>query len=293
MLGEGLALGSAIAWSSAVILFKKSEGGLSPHALNLYKNVVGAGLLVITLAVLGQGLDAERSGEDWWRLIVSGLVGIALADTLFFVALRRLGPGLLAIVETTYAPAVVLLSVIFLDESLTWIFGIGALLVVAGLFIATYRRGPAEARPEGQALGVVMGIAAIVFMGFGLVIAKPALDRGDLLEVTLVRLLAGIAGQLVYVLPIGRLRREAAAVLKPNPRWKTLFPAAFLGTYLAMICWLGGMKYTLVSIASVLGQLSGVFTLVLARIFLAEPLTAQRVVGAGAAVLGAILVILG
>ena len=58
---------------------------------------VGLLLMTATFAWVSDGFDAERTTEDWWRLAVSGVVGIAVADTLFLEGLRRLGPGLSAI----------------------------------------------------------------------------------------------------------------------------------------------------------------------------------------------------
>jgi drug/metabolite transporter (DMT)-like permease len=55
-----------------------------------------------------------------------------------------------------------------------------------------------------------------------------------------------------------------------------------------MLLWLGGFKWALASTASVLNQLSSVFTIVLARVFLAEPLSRRRAVGGAVAVAGAL-----
>ena len=56
MLGEALALGAALTWVISVILFKRSEE-ISPLGLNLFKNVLTVLLLVITLCVLGEGIE--------------------------------------------------------------------------------------------------------------------------------------------------------------------------------------------------------------------------------------------
>src|SRR5262245_9762522 len=113
MLGESLALGAALVWSTSIILFKRSEA-IRPLGMNLFKNVVGIALLGVTLLAMGRGLDTQRPAGDWIRLAVSGVLGIAVADTLVLTALRRLGPALLAIVDCVYAPTIVLVSVIFL-----------------------------------------------------------------------------------------------------------------------------------------------------------------------------------
>jgi drug/metabolite transporter (DMT)-like permease len=52
-------------------------------------------------------------------LLASGLIGISVADTLFFVALRKLGAELTAIVDCVYAPFIIGLSFLILRERMT------------------------------------------------------------------------------------------------------------------------------------------------------------------------------
>ena len=330
MLGEACALLAALTWSVSVILFKRSEA-VTPLAMNLFKNTVAAVLLGLTLLALLLGgwteLPLERSRGDWARLLFSGVLGIAVSDTLIFMALRRLGASLLAVVDCIYAPTIVVLSVVVLHEPVPAAFLAGGALVVGGVLLTVTERTPdepelpasvaapieAEAnegdaaqgeesdpqdRRRERALGVAFGLAGIAAMASGVVLAKPALDSGDLVEVTLVRLLAGVAALLLWVSlkpligldPGGAARSEVLSVLGRRDVWRTLIPASVLGTYVAMLFWLGGFKWAPVSVASVLNQLASVFTVVLAWLMLGEPLSGRRITGTLAAVVGAALV---
>jgi drug/metabolite transporter (DMT)-like permease len=294
VLGEGCALAAALCWSISLVLFKRSEATVTPQAMNLFKNVLACALLIATLPVIGVSIDFDRSQEDWWRLIASGVLGIAIADTLILTALRDLGAGLLAIVDTSYAPTIILFSVLVLGEPLGVGFLLGGALVLAGVVLAVSSRKPdpeeedEEERPHKRR-GVVVGVLGIVAMALGVVLAKPALERGHLVEVTLVRLIAGIVIQMGVVSLFPTLRRELS-VFKPSPVWRTLVPASVLGSYLAMLLWLGGFKWTSASVASVLNQLSSVMTIGLAWLVLKERITGRHVVGALFAVSGAVVV---
>ena len=292
MLGEALALSAALTWAVSVILFKRSEE-VPPQGLNLFKNVVALGLLAVTMLLLGHGFALERSGADWLRLALSGLLGIAVADTLFFMALRRLGPGLLAIVECTYAPSMVALAMLFLGERPGGSFALGAVLVVLGIVIVTTERKALVALADPHELwpGVAMAVGAVVTMALGVVLAKPVLEASGLVEVTLVRLAAGIVGQLVWVRAFGT-HREALRVFRPVPVWRWLVPAAVLGSFVSMLLWLGGFKWADASVAAVLNQMTAVFIIVLGRVILREPLTPRRITGGVAATAGAIIVVL-
>ena len=127
-------------------------------------------------------------------------------------------------------------------------------------------------------------------MAAGVVIVKPILEQSSLVEVTAVRLLAGVLAQLAWA---GVFRQpETFSVFRERKVWKTLVPGSILGTYVAMLFWLGGFKWALVSVAAVFNQLSSVFTIGLAWLFLKEELTWRRGIGAGLAVCGALVVIL-
>lgn len=320
MLGESLALLAALTWSISVILFKRSES-IPPQGLNLFKNVAAIVLLLLSLPLLGQGIDWQRPAADWWRLVVSGAVGIAIADTVVFMALRKLGPGRLAVVDCAYAPTIVVLSVLFLGERFGPGFFLGAVLVVGGVLLATvdWKQSPAARMPLLKALaaggaqpidpeqcpsarspqleparrrrGVALALFGMICMAIGIVVAKPALVRGMLVEVTLIRLIAGVAGQLLWMIAVPS-QRKALQVFRPSAVWRTLIPASILGSYVSMLLWLGGFKWAEASVATVLNQMATVFTIVLARIFLGEQLTKRRAIGSAAAVAGVLMVLL-
>lgn len=287
MLGEALSLSCALTWSVSILLFRRSEA-VSPQAINLFKNVISALLMAATLVVAGGGIDWSRTDEDWARLIVSGIVGIAVADTVFFTALRLLGPSRLAVVETAYSPLVVLFSVLMLGEPLAPAFLLGGALVLLGVLIVNASPGRREVvTPRG----VAVALGAIAMMAFAIVLAKPALERGELIEVTLIRLVAGTLAQLGWI-ALSPTNHPLLSVLKPSPVWRTLLPASILGGWLSMILWLGGYQLTHASTAAVLNQTTTVFTIGLAWFFLEERLSLRQAAGSALAISGVLVVLI-
>lgn len=299
-LGEICALLAALTWSISVILFKRSEA-VSPAAMNLFKNLVALALFGLTWIGLALAFPetplwpVERTEREWWLLILSGVLGIAISDTLIYMALRRLGASLLAIVDCAYAPTIVLLSVLVLDERLGPYFALGGALVVLGVGLAVLRRPRAALAGERTradlAWGSLWGVTGICAMAAGVVLVKPILAESHLVEVTSLRLLAGVIAQLCYALVLRRW--ETFRVFRERQVWRTLGPAAVLGTYVAMLFWLGGFKWTEASVAAVFNQLSSVFTIALAWMFLGEALTRRKVLGGAIAIGGALTIMLG
>jgi len=304
--GELLSMLTAFVWACGVILFRQSGRTVPPVPLNLFKGAVGFLLLLPTLWLAGQPLfPASARVSDWLILAVSGVLGIALADSLFFASLNRLGVVGNAIVDCLYSPAVVLCAVVGLGEPLTpvLLFSL-ALMVLAVLLgtgvtaartparsLATGSQGagtaaslvpPLEASPANglpvadsprdRRLGVLYGLLGIVLMAVGITMAKPVLDRSSVLWATEVR----IGGALCFLATqslLPRHRPVVARILTPGGHWRLLVPASVVGTYLAMILWIAGMKYTHASVASVLNQTSTLFIPLLGWIFLRERLT--------------------
>lgn len=292
-LGQVLSLGTAIVWASAVILFKRSGERVHPTGLNLFKNMLAVALFLPTIYLLGGRLfSAGYSSSDYTIMLVSGALGIGVADTLFFIALNRLGAGLNAVVDCLYSPFTIGLSMIFLGERLTALQIVGVMLIVSAVLTASYEPGADKVERNRRLTGLLLGGLSMALMAIGIVMAKPVLEKTSLLWSTEIRLIGGVVVLWVVLLLTpsrGRILRSIAA---PD-RWKQTLLGSFLGAYLAMILWLGGMKYTQASVSAALNQTSNIFIYIFAAIFLHETITARKTLGIVLGVVGTLLVSFG
>jgi len=220
---------------------------------------------------------------------ISGFLGITLADTFFFMALARLGAGMMALIDCLYLPSVLILSFLFLDETIGIQGVIGALLVFTGLMIGTAAWKGIKIDKKQLGLGILYGLLAILLLAGSLVMVKEILVKTHVLWASFVRMAAGTMGLFGMVL-MRSDRKKIFTSLYPSSTWKSILPASIIGNYLAMLMWLAGMKYTLISIAAVLNQLSTVFIFVFAAIFLHEPVTKNKIISIVFAIIGAFLV---
>ena len=262
-MGEFYALLCTVIWSFAVILLQRATEKASPIALNLFRSSVSVPLLFLTLAVSGTPLFIHAPLRDYVILVVSGILGIAVADTLFHRALQLAGAGVNAIVSTAYSPLVVLMAFLMIDERLQPLDLVGMVLIMSSLALA------ATLEPHGTRTrrhlwrGVAIGILEMIFLAFSIVLAlaTPA-------------------------------RRDALALYRPSSHWRFMVPGAALGSYLSLIFWIAGMKYTQASIAAILNQTSTIMIIILAVVFLGEPFTRRKAVAAGLAVAGVLMITL-
>jgi drug/metabolite transporter (DMT)-like permease len=288
--GELYSLACALAWATAVILFKKSGESLAPFALNLLKN--GVGLALMALTVLAMSPQWPALPRDTVLLaLISGVLGIGLGDTLYFRSLNAIGAGRMAVAQTLYSPCVILLSALFLGERLRpWQFA-GVALVLAGIVFATYQRRGNQLDARRLRTGALLGGLSVFVMAAGVVIAKPLLERYDFLWIVTLRIVGGFVGMLAVV-AWQRSGGELMAAYRGVRQWPQVIAGSVIGTYISMLLWLAGYKYTKASIAAVLNEMAAIFIIAFAALLLKEAVSRRQVAGAALAVSGVILVVL-
>lgn len=291
-LGETMALATAITWAFAVILFKKSGEHVHPIALNLFKGLMASALLIPTIYIVGDRLFLDRPTGDYWLMILSGALGIGIADTLFFKSLNLLGAGLSAIVDCLYSPFIIGLSLIWLGESLTLLQLAGATMIVSAVLTTMAEKNSGNISRSNLIRGLFYGVMAMATMAVGIVMIKPLLTESPLFWVTEWRIVGGIM-VLALVLLFNPRRRSILESLRTFGSKKYTFYGSFIGGYVAMMMWLAGMKYIQASTAAALNQTSAVFVFIFAAIFLKEKINTVRLVAIVLGVGGLCLVTLG
>jgi drug/metabolite transporter (DMT)-like permease len=164
--------------------------------------------------------------------------------------------------------------------------------VVVGVGIASKHDPPAGVPRRRLVAGVVYGVLSMATVAAGILLAKPVLERSPVVWATAMRQL----GALGVLLPVGLLlpgRREHFGALRPRRHWRRLLPAAVLGSYLSVMLWIAGMKYTEAGSAAIVNQSSTIFVLVFASLFLREPFTRRKIVASSMALGGILMVTLG
>jgi len=293
-LGEIYATVCGLVWAVAVILFRKSGDSVAPVPLNVFKNAVATVLFLATALVLGVAPFPEGVTRwDWIALLASGVLGIGLADSFFFASLNRLGAGRSAVVDCAYSPLILIFSLVYLHEPVGAGVIVAMVMMLAAILVGAWNpeRASSDADRGKVRVGVLLGVVAMVLLAAGVVLAKPVLLRQDAWWVTTVRILGGMAFLTVHGM-MPRHRAETFRCFRPSRLWRVALPAAVLGSYLAMFLWLLGFKHAQTATAGVLNQLSTIFILVLATIFLREPLTVRRGIAVALAFAAAVVAVI-
>ncbi len=291
-IGEFYSLACALVWAVAVVLFRKSGESISPFALNLFKNALASVLLGITIMLVSPAVPAFTP-LSLATIVISGLLGICLGDSYYLRALNAIGASRMAVAQTLYSPFVIVLSAIFLRERLHGLQWLGAACVLGGIVLVTWTRDAAMSAVDARRLrsGAAIGVFSVLLMAIGIVLAKPMLALHAFLWVVWLRVVAGVVGLLAVV----AIRRNAAALVaeyRAVRHWPQIIAGSVAGTYLSMMLWLAGYKYTSASIAAVLNETAALFIVLLAVLFLHERVGRRQIVGIALAMLGVSLMVL-
>jgi drug/metabolite transporter (DMT)-like permease len=282
--GETLAILSALAWSAGVIIYKRLGETIAPTRLNLMKNLIVLGFLLPSLALFG-GPPPQLTGVELAITLLSGMIGIAIADSLYLTALNRLGAARMGILGNFYSPFVILLSFAFLGERLAPLQMLGFVLVTSGVLVVGARVATAPAERRELRRGLLLGVGSIALMALAIVLVKRVLETQPLIWMVALRMIGGVGGLLLMVL----WHREPPwprADERGRVRWPVILFGAFVGQYLSMLFWLGGYKYTSASVAAILNESTSIFIVLLAAIFLGEALTRRKLLGVALTISG-------
>jgi len=293
LLGKIMAILCAVVWAGAVILFKLAGDKVRPLVLNLYKTALTVAVLFPLLPLLGVPLIPEAlAGRHWLAVMASGILGIAVSDTLFFACLNRLGAGMTAIVDALYAPFVMTASwlVLFQKPRLEQIGG--AMLVIAAVLVVAHRKSGTPQPTRRVLTGIFFGASAMAIMAVSIVLMQPVLSRVSVFWVTELRMLSALVVLLVMFAWQKDRRRQLAPLWQKGSRHYA-FWGALLGNLISMTLWVGAFKFTAVNSAAVLNQTNTVFVVILASVFLHEVFTRRRLLATALAVAGSLLVLLG
>ncbi len=294
-IGEMFALAAPITWSFAVILFRRTGEVVPPVALTTFKTFLVLPLFAITVLITGDSLGlGDASWNEVFLLLVSGALGLGVSDLLFFYTLNRVGAALESILNTAYSPTIIVLSVLFLGETLGPIQVLGVGLILGAVLAVGWMKGTPEQSLTRRDLwiGIALGTTTALTQGVSVVTVKPLLERSPLMWANWWRLLGGILSLplLLIVFPRGSWGFRKLA---DRHIWRVMLPGSILGTYVSLVVWLAGMKYAQASVAAALNQTATLFTFILAVILLGEPATRIRIAGLAVGFAGVMLVTFG
>ena len=285
----GVSLLSACSWALGAILWRKLGERLSSYSMNLAKTAIGTLFLGIVLLLIGFEPIGARSIA---YLTLSGILGIAVGDTFFFLALMRLGPRRASLMGALNPVAVSVAAAAFLGERPTPGVWAGIVVATFGVGWVLWERASAGGGAENASLGIRYGLLSVLCTAAGVLLAKVGVVSVPAVHGAWIRLLAGSAGLALW----GASRSELARWVDPFRSGALLAKVAvvvavvvFGGFWLSLVA----LKHIDAAIAGTLNATGPLFILPMSIVLMKEKLSLRAVLGAGIAVGGVALILRG
>ena len=276
-LGEIISLIVAVSWTVTALFADKAShrlGSMSANVLRLTMAILFLGLLL--WVTVGHPYPVYASGQAWWWLALSALVGYVFGDWCLFNCYLSIGARFGQLFMTLAPPMAAIAGWAILGETLSRKSMLAMAVTLSGIAISILSRG------EGHKVhltlpfkGVLLGLGAGLGQGVGLVLSKVGLQyyseaipadapklMADMLPFasTMIRAVVGAMGFLALMaLQRGLPRLRTAVRDRIGMRYALIM--TLFGPVLGVSLSLMAVQYTNAGIASTLMALTPVFIL--------------------------------
>ena len=285
IIGFIAALGSAASWAFCTVLFERI-GKVIPYAgITFLKGLFS--ILLLALIALLTGKIAELTLKEFLILTSSGIIGIAIGDTLFFKSLQDLGAKVQVLYFMLGQIITMLLSFLLLDDILSLMEYVGALVLLLGIVLVTW--GKQDDHPNKKR-GIIGGFLSILCFSVSTILVKETIGGMDVLTATFYRMLFGTLAISLF----GITSKKISSWIKPLKEVKTLclfiinvIVLTFGGFMLSMLA----IKNISVSLASVLSTTEPIFVILFAFLINKEYPRLREIAGTAITIGGLLIII--
>jgi drug/metabolite transporter, DME family len=235
LIGVLVAITTALAWATSTIILKTVVARIDVFTLNTVRLWVGSLVLIMIIVVSGRGPAMALTPLMPLLLVaVSGIMAMAIGDTSFIKSLSLIDASkAFSIAQCSFPIMATIVAVAFLGEGFTWLIGLGAVLVVLGIYLIAAKdkrapdllHTPEATMPQGVLLALAAASAwtvATAFLKIGTLEMDPFVAAGIRIP---------IAATLMTLYTFGWRDGSAAKLRKYGPRSVALVAAAGLLTY--------------------------------------------------------------
>jgi len=272
---------AVLIWSINAVVSKASASAIDPAAISFYRWLLA--LVTLTPFVLpGVIRNWQTVRTHWWKLLILGLLGMVLYQSLAYYAAHSVSALFMGILNSLIPLLTVLLGVWLLRVAPTVGIAIGSLLSLGGLVWLVSSGQPGQLLQHGIGKGELMMFAASASYALYGVLTKRWAIAIPNWQALYVQILFGV----LLLLPNFLLAQDVA--LNGHNIPLVLFagiPASIIAPYL----WIQGVMRLGANTASVFMNLAPVFTAIIAMLFLHEQLHSYHLIGGGITLLGVVL----
>ncbi len=295
-LGLVAATTASLFWAFSVVMHRRIGRIMPPVRLNATKVVYAAtvlGLVVLVQWYYGV-MPWKMPSTQIALMALSGIIGIAVGDTMFYAGLNRMGARRILLLYTISPVITILIAWAFLHEPLTPMQIIGIAVTCGGVAWVIAERNKGKADGHVDLLGILFGIGSATCQAVGYLISHSLLKQYDMTPVASAFLrIASCVPLLIAFLWLDRILSDSGGEdhnhpAKPSRRQAMImfFIAVSLGTiggiYLMQF---SATHATKAGVAMTLLSITPIFVLPITA-FLGEHISIRAIFGAFVAIAG-------
>lgn len=272
---------AVLIWSINAVVSKMSATAIDPAAISFYRWLLAL-LVLAPFALPGVWRHRQQVKQNGWKLLVLGLLGMVLYQSLAYYAAHSVSALFMGILNALIPLLTVLLSLLLLRLAPTVGILLGSLLSFCGLVWLVSQGNPAQLLSHGLGKGELMMFAASgSYALYGVLTKRWALPLPNWQSLW-VQIFFG-----VLLLTPGFLMAPDVSLNAHNIPL-VLF-AGIPASVIAPFLWIQGVARLGASTTSIFMNLVPIFTAIIAVLFLHEQLHAYHYIGGGITIAGVAL----
>ncbi|MCB8995621.1 MAG: DMT family transporter [Bacteroidales bacterium] len=290
-IGEIAALCTAVFWTITALAFEKASLKIGSLSLNIIRLGIGFIFLsIFNLFYRGALLPLDASSQNWFWLLLSGLVGFLFGDLFLFQSYTIIGSRFAMLIMTLVPPITALTGWIILGEKLSRMNYLGMTLTILGISLAIFNRNTGK---KGFSLkfslkGLLFAFFGAIGQALGLVISKFGMQGYDPFAATQIRIIAGFVGFGILISILGRWKNVFEG-FKNRKGMVSAGIGSFFGPFLGVSFSLLAVQYTQTGIASTIMSIVPVLIIPPAIFLFKQKVSVIEIIGAMISVAGVTL----
>lgn len=272
---------AVLIWSVNAIVSKMSASAIDPAAISFYRWLLAL-LVLAPFALPGVWRHRQQVRQSWWKLLILGLLGMVLYQSLAYYAAHSVSALFMGILNAMIPLLTVLLSVVVMRLAPTVGILLGSLLSFCGLVWLVSAGDPAQLWSHGLGKGEMMMFAASTsYALYGVLTKRWAIPLPNWQSLW-IQIFFGV----LLLTPNFLMATDLSLNMHNIPL--VLF-AGIPASIVAPFLWIQGVMRLGASTASIFMNLVPIFTAIIAVSFLHESLHSYHFIGGGITLAGVIL----
>lgn len=300
---DALLLLMAVIWGTNYSIVKHAFREVDPQAFNALRMIIASAVFLGIMVAIrrfptdreappADGPDALASifhtpapitARDWLGLIGLGVVGHALYQYFFIGGLARTSVANSSLTLAATPVVIALFTAVVGQDRVSPLHWAGAALSMAGIYIVV---GHGASLDRSTMTGDVMMLVAVVCWAIYTLGARQLMIRHSPVGVTG---LSMSIGTVLYVAAVWPHGREVDWAALSSATWLALAYSALFALCVAYTIWYAAVQQIGSARTSVYSNLVPLVAMLSAVVFLDEPLTPSKIVGAVAVLVGVAL----